>query len=451
MYRRLTAVLFPICLIALVGAGVWGYQVNQEKNAVLLKAENQYQRAFHDLSFHMERLQTELGNTIAVSSTSSDFYRKGLINVWRITSQAQSEINQLPLTLLPFNKTEDFLKNISAFSYRTAVRNLDNKPISDEERKTLHQLYDHAKEISAQLQDVQGKVLANGLRWMDVELAIASQDENADNTIVDGFQTVDKKVGEYSELDWGPSMNAMFQKRNFSLLDGQELTVEEIKDNAAKFLGLSDKSNLKVTENGQGLEYSSFSVTGSKQGTDEVQLDFSKKGGNLLWFMATRNVETKNLDVRGARDAAAEFLDLHGFQDMSAIGYDESYNVGIVSFARRQGDVLIYPEKVTVHVALDQGDILGMQATDYVFEHRQRQWADPKITSEQAAKQLSAGFNTYSKNLALIRNELDEEVLCHEFNGSINGNDYKIFINAETGYEEKIEQIGTTEGEEASV
>lgn len=448
MYKRLAAVMFPVILIALIGAGVWGYQVNQEKNAVLLKAENQYQRAFHDLSFHIERLHTELGNTIAVSSTSSDFYRKGLVNVWRITSQAQSEINQLPLTLLPFSKTEDFLKNISAFSYRTAVRNLEKKPISDEERKTLHQLYEHAKEISAQLQDVQGKVLADGLRWMDVELAIASQNENADNTIVDGFQTVDKKVGEYSELDWGPSMNALFQKRNFNLLDGQELTVEEIKEKAANFLGVSDKSNFKVTENGQGIEYSSYSVTGSKPGSDEVQLDFTKKGGNLLWFMASRNVESKNLDTRGARDAAAEFLDLHGFQEMKAIGYDENYNVGIVTFARRQGDVVIYPEKVSVHVALDQGDIIGMQATDYVFEHRQRKWADPKITSEQAAKQLSKDFSSYSNNLALIRNELDEEVLCHEFSGSINGNDYKIFISAETGYEEKIEQIGPTQDKE---
>ncbi|MNW48895.1 Sporulation protein YpeB [compost metagenome] len=43
--------------------------------------------------------------------------------------------------------------------------------------------------------------------------------------------------------------------------------------------------------------------------------------------------------------------------------------------------------------------------------------------------------------LALIENEQSEKVLTYEFGGSINGSQYRIYINAENGNEEMIEEI----------
>lgn len=42
------------------------------------------------------------------------------------------------------------------------------------------------------MRKVQHLVLKNNLRWMDVELALASGKEGTDNTIIDGFKTVEK-------------------------------------------------------------------------------------------------------------------------------------------------------------------------------------------------------------------------------------------------------------------
>jgi len=41
------------------------------------------------------------------------------------------------------------------------------------------------------LQKLQKQVLEKNLRWMDVELALASEDKKMDNTIIDGFRRVD--------------------------------------------------------------------------------------------------------------------------------------------------------------------------------------------------------------------------------------------------------------------
>ena len=82
------------------------------------------------------------------------------MNVWRLTSQAQSDITQLPLTLLPFNKTEDFLANMANFSYRMSVRDMTKQPLNEQEIKTLNTLYDHSSEITKEIRGVQDKVLS---------------------------------------------------------------------------------------------------------------------------------------------------------------------------------------------------------------------------------------------------------------------------------------------------
>lgn len=443
MYSRLSSVLMPILAVMLIGAGYWGYQEHQEKNAILIKAENQYQRAFHDLSYHVDKLQSELGNTLTASSASQDTYRKGLINVWRLTSQAQNEINQLPLTLMPFNHTEEFLANMANFSYRTAVRDMSKQPLNEQEMQTMSQLYQHAQQIRDQLRDVQGKVIANNLRWMDVETALATEKEPRDNTIIDGFQTVDKKVSEYDEVNWGPTAMATHdERRRVHVLSGNMVSADEVKKRAATYMPNANQAAMQVVENGKGSEFQSYTVRipGGKNGAD-VHMDFTKQGGQLISFSAARQVAGAKLGVREARDFAAQYLDEHGYKDLTAVSYDQYDHVATIVFARRQNGVILYPEKTAVKVALDNGDILGLQAGDYVFNRQDRKLPAPKMTAAEARKTLNPKFQSRSEKLALIKNDLSQEVLCHEFIGSLNGHTYRIYVNAENGIEEKIDTI----------
>ncbi|RAP76410.1 germination protein YpeB [Paenibacillus montanisoli] len=442
MYRRLSAVLFPIMTLLFVGSIYWGYQEHQEKNSILIKAENQYQRAFHDLSFHVEQLHRELGNTLAVNSKSQGFHRKGLVNVWRLTSEAQNEINQLPLTLLPFNKTEEFLSKIANFSYKTSVRDLSKQPLSPDEFKTLKTLYADSEYISKSLIGVQDKVIANNLRWMDVEVALASEKSMHDNTIIDGFKTVDKKVAEYPEINWGPSVASMYQKRSVQMLSGTKTTPEEIKKQAAKFLKLDNPNDIRVVENGKGTEYASYSATYKANKSDNpIEIDYTQKGAKLIWFQNPRDIGKPVVSVSDAKQKAADFLARHGFPKMKAITYDKDDSMAVFTFVATQNGVLIYPDKLTVKIALDNGDCVAIQASDFVFEHHKRNLPKPKLMSSNARASLNPDFKVQREQMALIENDLAEEVLCYEFVGKINGGVYKIYINAVSGIEEAIEQL----------
>ncbi|MCJ8011109.1 germination protein YpeB [Paenibacillus sp. KQZ6P-2] len=447
MYMRLSAILFPIVTLLMIGAFVWGYQENQEKNAVMIKAENQYQRAFHDLSYHMDRLHTEIGNTLAVSSTSNDMHRKGMANVWRLTSEAQSDINQLPLSMLPFDKTENFLSRISNFSYQTSIRNLDKEPLTPEEQKNLKTLYKNSGEITKGLQTVQSKAIENGLRWMDVESAMVSEEKSLNNMIIDGYKSVDKKVGEYPEINWGPAVSSMYDKRSVKQLSGEPVSKEDIKRKAAKFADAGPNATIQVTENGKGTDWESYTATvKSPSHPAVISMDFTKKGGQLISYHDNRDIGKKSVTIQQAKDKADQFLTQKGYKDMTAVTADQYGNMGNLTYVSKQNGVLIYPEKITVRVGLDNGDVTGFQASDYVYEHKEnRQIPKPKMTMDEVRKKLNPEFEeTYSRT-ALIKDDQSKEVLCYEYGGNINGSKYRLFMDANDGSEKKVEELKSSD------
>lgn len=47
--------------------------------------------------------------------------------------------------------------------------------------------------------------------------------------------------------------------------------------------------------------------------------------------------------------------------------------------------------------------------------------------------------------LAIILNDMNEEVLCYEFIGTLGEDTYRIYINADNGVEEKVEKLKNAE------
>lgn len=440
MYKGFTGILIPVLVIALIGAGFWGYQENQEKNSILIKAENQYQRAFHDLNWHIDHLQDEMGKSLAVNSRKQ--LSPSLANVWRLAYAAQSDVGQLPLTLMPFSKTEEFLAKIADFSYRIAIRDLNANPLTDKEYETLNSLYKQANEIQTELKNVQTKVIDNQLRWMDVESALASEEKKTDNTIIDGFKTIEKKVQEFPENDFGPGVNSVEKtsEEKAKNLKGTLITSEEAKKIAADFLGMKKQStDMKCDQSGKGSYYQVFSV--SLKNEDTVYVDVTKKGGHIVWMLKNREVKDRKISIEEADKKAKEFLSSRGYPSMVSNLKDETDGSVVFTYVYQQNNVLIYPDVLSVKVALDTGEVIGFQDTDYLFNHKQRKIPTPKITQEVAKTKVNPKLKVISIKQAIIETPESQEVLTYEITGSLNNNIYRIYINAENGDEEEVTKL----------
>ncbi|MBO1513885.1 germination protein YpeB [Metabacillus bambusae] len=437
-------ILIGILSVAVIGSGYWGYKEHQEKNAVLIQAENNYQRAFHDLTYRVDQLHDRIGATLAMNSKQS--LSPALADVWRITSEAQSDVGQLPLTLLPFNKTEELLAGISDFTYRAAVRDLEKEPLTDEEYKKLKSMYTKSEDIQNELRNVQHLVIENNLRWMDVELALASGQKQADNTIIDGFKTVEKNVEAYSESDFGASFTSMNKTgEGFDKLEGKEISKEAAIKIAKTFVP-NKVTDLKVTENGEGSSFGFYSVSmHDKENNTDIDMDLTKKGGHPIYLVQNRDIKENVISLNEASNNAREFLNEHGFEDLDLFESAQYDNIGVFSFVSIVDGVRIYPDSIRMKVALDDGQVIGLSARDYLAAHKKREIPKPKISKKEAAERLNPSLEVQQDRLAIIINELGEEVLCYEFLGTINADTYRIFIDAENGMEEKIEKLKNPE------
>lgn len=446
MYKRVAAILLPIFAVALVAVGAWGYQESQDKDSVLLKAENQYQRAFHELNFHMNKLQDELGKSLALNSRKQ--VSTSMTNVWRLAYSAENNVGQLPLSMMPFNETQNFLYNVGNFSYQIGVRDLNKEPMTAKEWDTLQTLYKRSHEVRGHLEKLQTQVLKKNLRWMDVEMAMGTEDNKMDNAIIDGFKKVNTTVNQYPEVDWGPTVNSKLVRRKEKIqhLQGKKITAEEAKARVAKLLDRTTVG-MDVTHNKKG-DYPTYSVHFIGKNKTDVNADVTTIGGHIIWMVYDRDVKTAKLNLNQAEAIGKRFLDKGGYKDMVPISYQETGNVMGINFVHVEDKIHIYPEAVSVKVALDNGEITGFQATDYVFNILNRMKPSPTLTEAQARKKVSTHLNVKKSNLAIIYNTVGKEVLCYEFLGLLGKEEYRVFINADTGDEEFIEKISKADADQ---
>lgn len=442
MFRGLLIVLLTI---GVVGTGYWGYKEHQEKNAVLIHAENNYQRAFHDLAYQVDILHDKIGTTLAMNSRTS--LSPALADVWRITSQAHSDIGQLPLTLLPFNKTEEFLSNIGEFSYRTAIRDLDKEPLNDQEYNTLQQLYSNAANIQDELRKVQHLALKNNLRWMDVELALASDKNPADNTIIDGFKTVEKNSNSYSQSPFGPTFTSLqTEKKGETHISGPKISKDQAINIAKSFLSLKGNETISAEKSSKGAKEKFYSITVKDPKTNsETNMDITEKGGFPIWVMNNREVKEQKISLNEAGEKGLSFLKQNKFKNMELYESSQYDSIGVFTFVTNRDNVRIYPESIQMKIALDDGSIVGFSAKDYLASRKDIKIPKPTLSVTDARKKINPNLKVMEEREAIVVNDLHKEVLCYEFLGTLGKDTYQIFINANSGTEEKVKKLQSVE------
>jgi len=438
----LRTITIAFLTVGLIGTVYWGYKEHEEKNALLIHAENSYQRSFHELSYHMDLLHDQIGTSLAMNS--GEKLSPQFVEIWRITSEALTNVSQLPLSLIPVHKTEEFLSDIGSFTYRTAIRNLDDDPLNDDELDTLHELYDQAGNLKNELRQMQHDVLKNNLRWMDVELALATQEEPMDSTIIDGFNSVEDHVDQYTNEREGTSfLQTVDNKNDYQSVTGKRKSEKEIRKFSKDLFTIDDEINITVNKSGEGADVPMYSVF--YEDGKRVYMDITEQGAHPINILVEREIEEAKLSLNDGLIEAENYLKEFGYENMEVLQSQQFEQIGVYTFLNIEDDVRIYPDSIAVKVALDNGDIMGLNAKDYILNHHDRDIEKPKITSEEARDEVNQNVKIHDEHLSLIENDLNEEVLTYEFLGEMNDETYRIFINAQSGNEEKIEKLTNTE------
>ena len=126
--------------------------------------------------------------------------------------------------------------------------------------------------------------------------------------------------------------------------------------------------------------------------------------------------------------------------------FTKTENVVTINYAYEYEGIVAYPDLIKVKIALDNGEILGIETEGYLNSHTDREFNKVNLTIDEARDKINSNLEILSEGMAIIPTEWKTEILCYEFKGKVDNREFLVYINCETGEEEDILVILDTPG-----
>jgi len=431
--------MYSIVITVIGLIAVWGmYQLKSEME-FHQKTENQYNRAFFETVEYVQNVETLMAKSMIANTRE-----QGIINlseVWRQANLAQANLGQLPISQLALENTAKFLTQISDFSYSLVKQNLNGGKITQKQMDDMKTLYDYSEKMSNNLNQLQAELGQGRIKWGElVKKGTPIFNSSSKNFTTKQFENLEKDFKEFPSLIYdGPFSDGLRNQQPMGLT-GDNIKQSQAKEAAVKFIGIDKVKDIKPmgTTEGTIKTFNFQAGLKSSPAMDSVVIGISKKGGHPLLYIFNKKIERESVNVEQAKAAAKKFLESRGFNNMEETYYLKEDGVATINFAYSEKGVTIYPDLIKVKVALDDGEIVGFESKAYLTSHRERKIGNPKITQEQAKKIINPKLKVFSSGLAIIPTPGRAEKLTYEFKGKVEGRDFIVYVNADTGKEEQI-------------
>ena len=175
-----------------------------------------------------------------------------------------------------------------------------------------------------------------------------------------------------------------------------------------------------------------FSMTDG-EGT-KLFAQIEKRTGALLRFDYYKECNDRKVDVQTAKNLASAYLEKFGYEDMVAVRVDESGTNVDFTFAYQDDGCVFYPDEVVVKVCEERGLVIGLDASKYLKNHRDRDEVNAILTIAQAQAKLHDKLTVEASRLVVFQHK-GREYTAYEFFCSYDGQYYFVYTDANTGEE----------------
>ena len=435
--------MFSIICVLLIIVAILGFILYKKQREYRQASENSYNLAFYELVGYVQNVEAYLAKSI-ISSTPEES-ADTLTNLWREANLAQSYLSRLPIESQELENTAKFLNQVSDYSYSLSRKNINDEQLSEDDFKNLKDLHSYSIELENTLNQLSADLNEGRLSWGELtnkgNVAFAQQ---VDNISKESFSNLEENFHEYTGLIYDGAFSEHLTGVEKKGLTGDDIDENKAKEKIEEFIG---KQNIKETNSLGFSENATIPVYDFSVNTNDeknINISISKKGGHVVAMNVNRDVNVEAITEDEANKKGKDFLNSKGFGNMKETYYLKQEGIVTVNYAYVQDNVVIYPDLIKVKIALDNGDIMGIETTGYLNNHEERDISNIKITKEKAKEKLNKNLEIQSEGLAIIPTNWKTEILCYEFKGKIDNREFLVYINAENGKEEDILIITNT-------
>lgn len=410
--------------------------------------QGEYSKNMYDLINSVQNIQVNLGKAEIIGSKEQSIVV--FEEIFRYSTMANDKLHSLPIPQETIGTTAKFLSQVGDFCFVLSKASSENRELSDEEYGTIDRLRTQAFELQGKLNGVLSEINEGKVKWGEIRKKAGGVFAKGDNNLVsEQFKGIEKQVSQYPSLIYdGPFSDNILDIKP-KVENEKEISENQAMEIVKNIIGKERVQSIKSKANEGKTKINSYSFSVTTKGSDsnsaEIACEISKNGGKVVYLLDNRKLNKATIDLKTAVDKGSKYLESVGYKGMVSsytLNYDSSI---LVNYVYTQKNITIYPDAIKLKIALDNGTIIGIESEKYLISHEEnRNIESPKVTSMEAQKRVGKRLKISSIKLAIVPSISDKEVLCYEFSGNYNEDKYIVYINALTGYEERILQIQNT-------
>lgn len=422
-----------------------------ERNDYRNYLQGEYNKNMYDLITSVTNIRVNLNKAAIVGSREQSIIV--FEDIFRNSSIASIRLHSLPLSPEVTSNTSKLISQVGDFCYSLSLSASEGRDLTEEEYKNIETLKKESQELENQLKNVSEDISGGNVKWGEIRKKVSGinvSSDKGDKELVEKFGNIQKQIAQYPALIYDGPFSDNYQDIKPRINDEKEITEKQAEDIAKKIVGSDRVSNIEYRKDEGKTRIEAYrfyiGIKGrNEKKSEKVTCEISKRGGRVLYLIDDKSIGKPSVEPIKAVDIGIEYLKKAGYKDMAStyvMNYDNSV---VINYVYKQGDIIIYPDQIKLKIALDDGSIIGIESEKYLVSHvDKRDLPNTKISAEKAKEKVGKKLQINSVRLTVIPTSTNKEALCYEFSGIYNNDSFKVYIDAITGYEQRIIQIINT-------
>lgn len=412
---------------------IWGLTSSVRASRLDSRVRAVRQRALCELCGYMSGIETDLNKSLYCGSART----LGTLasELGRLTAGAKESLAVLSSGEEPLENTYKFLSQAGEYTASLSRAAAAGEEITDAKRDTVKKLLRCASSLSARFDRMVTLMNDNCFSFEDAGKLLDGAEQSSETVVsyIDAACGAEESLTDFPTLIYdGPFSDNMQNRESALLKKSERVAREDARKKAAELIGVEEKLLIDDPSRTGKLAAYNFRY-------DKTAVSVSLRGGYPVYILTESTVGEAVISEREAIGKALDFLDLCGYPGMMSTYYFTHDGICTVNFAYMEGDAVCYPDLIKVSVALDDGRITGMDASDFLMNHVERKLPEPLITEEEAKNSAAGNLRVKNTALAVIPSGGGEEYYTYELTCEADdGETVLVYKDVLTGEEDDI-------------
>lgn len=436
---KIRIISYIIAIITVLA--IWGITQTVKSINYARELTVAHQRTVASLASYIDTLENDLRKMqYANTSTMTSGLSLSLCKASAGAKNCLSELNAGETQLSTINK---FLTQASDYVQAINKKVANGEKLSDKDHEQLKQLYEYAANLSQQISYMEEVMYSGSIDFEDTVTTLSRLTDMGDLSISysNAITDAEKSFSDYPTLIYdGPFADNIITKESGFLKNEEEISSSEAKKRASQFSGIEETKLIAAEDEKGRIEAFVFYYEGTS-------VAVTKNGGYLLYLLSDKFSGETKIKEEEAIEIAEKYLQKYGYDSMTSSYYFDNDGICTINFAYTQDDVICYSDLIKVSVSLDKGEIVSVDCTGYLMNHRSRTVPGNIIDKDKAMNSVNNTLTVKSSQTAFIPMEDGSEIFTYEFLCSDeSGNDVLVYIDAKTGNEADIKLLLYSDG-----